>query len=138
MNQCPCNCFLSFKLYELIMKNISSSFVSVSYSLMLSSNEIDFLFTNSILVKQWNDVERSCFFSRSLKDLKRHPCGIDLWLFRTVWTNYKKEKSTGFFLKFFLDSLNRERPWAFTFLGSLNRRDCITDYTIMSFLGSLN
>lgn len=45
---------------------------------------------------------------------------------------------TGFFLKFFPDSLKLERPWAFTFLGSINPRDRNIDYTFMSFSGSLN
>ena len=31
-----------------------------------------------------------------------------------------------------------ERPLAFTFLGSLNLRDRITDYTFMTFSRSLN
>ena len=107
-----------------------------SYSLKLSVNEIEFLFTNSILVKKWNDVEWSCFFSCSLKDLKRHPCGINLWLFWTARTNYEKAPYTGVFLKFFPDSLHMERRWAFTFLGSLNPWDRNTDYTFMSFSAS--
>lgn len=122
-------------MYELITNNILSAFISVLYSLKLSVNEIEFLFTNFVLIKQWNNVERSCFFSRSLKDLKRHLCGIELWLFRTVWTNYEKTTFTGVFLKFCPDSLNRERSWAFTFLGSLNPWDHITDYPFKSFFG---
>ena len=40
-------------------------------------------------ISKWNDVERSFFFSRSLNDLKRCPCGIELLLFRPIWTNYE-------------------------------------------------
>ena len=82
-------------------------------------------------------VERCCFFSCSLKDLKRRPCDIDSWLFRTVWTNYEKAPYTWVFLKFFPNSLNMERPWAFTILGSLNPRDRTIDSTFMSFSGSI-
>ena len=36
------------------MKKILSAFISISYSLNLSVNEIEFPFTNSILIKKWN------------------------------------------------------------------------------------
>ena len=58
--------------------------------------------------------------------------------FWTIRTNYEKVPYIGVFLKFFLDSLKLERPWAFTFLGSLNPRDRNIDYTFMSFSESLN
>ena len=83
-------------------------------------------------------VKQSCFFSSLLKDLKRRPCGIDLWLFQTIRTNYEKASHIGVFLKFFPDYLKLERLWAFTFLGSLNPRDRNIDYNFMYFSGSLN
>ena len=49
-----------------------------------------------------------------------------------------KKRHIGVFLKFFPDSLKLERPWAFTFLGSLNPRDRTIDSTFMSFSGSLS
>ena len=49
-----------------------------------------------------------------------------------------KKSHIAFFLKFFRDSLKLERPWAFTFLGSLNPRDHTINSTFMYFLGSLS
>ena len=126
------HCFFLFKLYELITKKILSAFVSLSYSLNLLVNEMEFPFTNSILNKKWNaSSDLTSFHAR-----KRIWIGVptvQIYDFFGPFGLTTEKRQVGVFLKFFPDSLNRERPWAFTFFGSLNPRDRITNYTFMSF-----